>query len=129
MFANSQIFEAARTLRPNLQSVLNNAELVRQVDRQLAQLLTQTDLEDDTKADRIQEVLEAHPATQVWLKNFLSQPPTEKGGYSPLPGNPTLQPATKYICPIANDYTWYREDGSVVPLCPTHLESLVPAQS
>jgi hypothetical protein len=125
MFSNAQIFEAARTLRPLLSEVVSDVKLVPQIDIQLAQLLTQPDLEEDTRADLILEVLENNTETRTWLQHFLDP----QRSFNPLPGNPALQSATKYVCPIANDYTWYREDTSPIPVCPTHLVPLVPAQS
>ena len=130
MFSNAQIFEAARTLRPCLPQVVSDVGLVPQLDLQLAQLLTQTDLDEDTKADRILEILERDPATRTWLQHFLDpQLLDPQRSYNPLPGYSRPPLATKYVCPIANDYTWYREATSPIPVCPTHLVQLVPTRS
>jgi hypothetical protein len=128
MFSNDHVFEATRHLRPHLSAIVDDAALAAQTDQQLAQLLTQTDLEEDQKADRIIELLNQNPATQTWLERWLNASDLKNiKGYQPLPGDPPLLSATQYICPIANDYTWYREGNQSVPLCPTHLVPLVPA--
>jgi rubrerythrin len=49
-------------------------------------------------------------------------------GYSDLPGDPALQPATHYVCPRCG-YPWYREDNDPIPQCPHDFIPLVPAQS
>jgi hypothetical protein len=126
MFTNAQIFEASRTLRPDLAKVLGDIALAQQVDLQLAELLNQTELEEDAKADGIIDILNGHPEIKSWLGGYLDK---VRGSFDHLPGGPALMKATKYVCPIANDYTWYGEVGSDIRDCPTHLVSLVPAQS
>jgi hypothetical protein len=128
MFTNAQIFEASRTLRSDLAEVLDDIQLAQQVDIQLAELLNQTELEENAKADGITDILDGHPKTKDWLDGYLNSTQT-RGFYDPLAGDPALLKATKYVCPIANDYTWYGEVGSDIRDCPTHLVSLVPAQS
>jgi hypothetical protein len=127
-FDNEQIFEAARTLRPQLLNKLGKIELVQKIDSEIAQLLNQADLEEDTKADLIRRLLEQRPVTESWLEESTSKFPISERQYDSLPGNAALQPTIKYICPIANDYTRYLEDGNAIPRCPTHLEVLVPAK-
>lgn len=127
MFTNDQVLEAARSLRPILSRLLD-AEVAQQVDQQLAALLNHPDLDEASQADGIQEILDSYPATKTWLDDFLSDNSAIPKNYSGLPGDPTLTPATKYVCPIGNDYTWYQEDNRPIPLCPTHLVSLVSAQ-
>ncbi len=124
MFTNDQVLAASRTIRPLLPKLI--PALADQIDCQLAQLLNQPDLDEDTHIDRLLEVLDAHPETKSWLDQFLQSLATERG-YSGLPGNPSHADATPYICPIGNDYTWYREANEEVPLCPTHLVPLNPA--
>ena len=126
LFTNAQVLEAARTLRPVLPQLLD-AEAAEAVDRQLAQWLNQTDLDENTQVDRLLEILESHTQTQTWWNNFLENNTAIQKSYSGLAGDPSLQSATKYVCPH-NDYTWYREDNSPIPLCPTHLIDLIPAQ-
>jgi len=127
LFTNAQALEAARTLRSVLSQLLD-AESAEAIDRQLAQLLNQTDLDENTQVDRILKILDNRTETQTWWDNFRQNNTSIQKSYSGLAGDPTLQPVTKYVCPIANDYTWYREDNSAIPLCPTHLVRLVPAQ-
>jgi hypothetical protein len=124
MFTNDQILAASRAIRPLLPKLI--PALANQIDRQLAQLLNQSDLDEDTQVDCLLEVLDTHPETKSWLDEFLQIPATERG-YSGLPGNPPLAAATPYICPIGNDFTWYREANEEIPLCPSHLVPLVRA--
>lgn len=124
MFTNDQALAASRAIRPLLPKLI--PALAEQIDQQLAQLLNQTDLDETTQVDRLLDVLDAQPETKSWLDQFLEIPATERG-YSGLPGDPALATATAYICPIGNDYTWYREANEDIPLCPTHLVPLVPA--
>jgi len=124
MFTNDQLLAASRAIRPLLPKLI--PALADQIDRQLAQLLNQPDLDEDTQVDHLLEVLDAHPETKSWLDQFLQIPATERG-YSGLPGDLAPTAAPPYICPIGNDYTWYREANEEIPLCPTHLVPLVPA--
>ena len=126
LFTNAQVLEAARTIRPNLAPLLDD-EAAEAVDRQLAQWLNQTDLDENTQVDRLLEILGTHSKTQTWWNDFLKNNTATQKSYSGLAGDPSLQSATKYVCPHS-DYTWYREDNSPIPLCPTHLIDLVPAQ-
>lgn len=124
MFTNDQVLAASRAIRPLLPNLI--PALADQIDRQLSQLLNQTDLDETTQVDRLLDLLDAHPETKSWLDQFLQIPATERG-YSGLPGDPPLAAATPYICPIGNDYTWYREANEEIPLCRNHLVPLVPA--
>jgi hypothetical protein len=128
MFTNSQILEAARTLRPLLSQELD-AETAQQLDQQLAQFLNKSDLDEDIQVDRLYDLLESHPKIKTWLADFLENATAIQKNYGGLAGDPTLQPAIKHVCPIGNDYTWYQENSEPIPLCPTHLVSLAPAQS
>lgn len=92
----------------------------------LAQLLNQPDLDETTKVDCLLEVLDAHPETKSWLDQLLEIPATKRG-FSGLPGDPAPATATCYVCPLGNDYTWYREANEEIPLCQTHLVRLVPS--
>jgi hypothetical protein len=128
LFTNSQILEAARTLRPLLPQELDTTT-AQQLDQQLAQLLNQTDLDENTQVDRLYEILESHPKIKSWLDDFLKNLTSTQKTYNRLSPDPGLQAATKYVCPSGNDYTWFREENEPIPLCKTHLVSLVPAQS
>jgi len=86
----------------------------------------QSTTDDKTTAKVIRDLLQSYPATQAWLTEFLKTEPTQRS-FQSLPGKPLLKSATKYICPIGNDYTWYREANEEIPLCPDHLVPLVPA--
>lgn len=123
MFNNAQVLEAARIVRPILSEKLD-ATSAQEIDLKLSQLLNQSNLEEDTKTDRLLEVLDSQPQTKSWLDKFLQSDQTEKS-YSPPAGDPELVSTTKYICPIGNDYTLYLENHREIPLCPTHLVRLV----
>lgn len=128
LFNNAQVLEAARILRPLLSQKLK-PNIAQEIDNQLAQLLNQTDLEENTKADRILEVLDSLSETKILLDDYLQFAQSQRSkSYYPLPGEPALQNATKYVCPIGNDYTRYLENDRDIPLCPTHLVKLVPVQ-
>ena len=126
LYTNAQVLEAARTLRPNLTQLLGS-EAAQAVDFQLAQRLNQTDLDENTQVDHLLEILTSHTETQTWWYDFLENNTAIQKSYSGLAGDPALQSTTKYVCPH-HDYTWYREDNSPIPLCPTHLIDLIPAQ-
>ena len=126
MFSNAQVLEASRTLRSILPKLLDT-DAAQSVDRQLAQWLNQTDIDEKTQSDRLREILKSHIETKAWWDEFLKNDTAIQKSYSGLAGDPALQAATKYVCPH-NDYTWYREDGTPIPLCPTHLISLIPVQ-
>ena len=115
--------EAARIIRPILSQKLDTT-LAQEIDLQLSQLLNETDLEENTKTDRILDVFDSQAETKAWLDNFLQSDQSEKG-YSPLAGDPELVSTTKYICPVGNDYTLYLENRRDIPLCPTHLVKLI----
>ena len=131
MYDPVDILEAARTIRPLLPDFPEfTARTVWVIDQQLSAYLNQPEADERTTARPILDLLQSYPATQTWLVNFLFTEPNEKGSaYQPLPGRPSLQRAAKYICPIGNDYTWYQTSDDDIPVCPTHLVSLVPADS
>ena len=126
MFTNDQALEACRALRPLLPQLV--PDLADQIDPQLAQLLNQPDLEDNSRVDRLVAVVDAYPETKRWFDQFLDHL-TPKGGFAGLAGDPAFSSAPAYLCPVGNDYTWYREGNEDVPLCPTHLVSLVRPQT
>jgi hypothetical protein len=126
LYTNTQVLEAARTIRPILTQLLES-EAAQAIDFQLAQRLNQTDLDKNNQVDYLLEILASHTETQAWWHDFLENNTAIQKAYSGLAGNPALQSATKYVCPH-NDYTWYREDSGPIPLCPTHLIALIPAQ-
>ena len=131
MFTNAQVLEAARCIRSRLRQAQESEisqESAQTIEQQLALLLNQPDLDENSCCDRLLDVLESNPKTQAWLEDFLNNGAVQRS-YSGLAGDPALQPATKYVCPIANDYTQYREGLEAIELCPTHLVPLVLAQS
>ena len=124
------ILTAARDIRPHLATLLD-PETAQQVDQQLQTLLAQAESGQPVEIP-ITEVLRHLEPTQQWIRRYLKGENPDQitrsiSGYSGLAGDPSLQSATKYVCPHS-DYTWYREDNSPIPLCPTHLIDLIPAQ-
>lgn len=124
----ADILEAARQIRPHLTQLLD-ADLAQVCDRQLATLLNQSDLADQAKAEQLIAVVDSYPSPKTWLDQFLNQPIQKGVLFQGLPGDPAPQSALLYVCPIGDDYSIYLEDTRDVPLCPTHLVPLVPAQS
>jgi hypothetical protein len=128
MMSIAELLEAARTIRPLLLTLRDlDAETAQQVDQQLAELLNQSAVSDKVTAQQIRTLLQAHASTQKWLADFSNAVSEQKS--SSLPGDPTLQSAIKYVCPVGNDYTIYQEANEDIPLCPTHLVPLVSVQS
>jgi len=121
----SDFFDAARTIRPLLPTLVDT-ETAQQIDQQLAFTLNQSTTDDRATAKAIRDILQSYPSTQVWLTDFIKTDPTQRSFQSSL-GDPYLPPATKYVCPIGNDYTQYREANEEIRLCKTHLVPLVPA--
>jgi len=121
----TDFLDAARTIRPLLPTLVDT-EIAQQIDQQLATALNQSTTDDRTIAKAIRDILQSYPATQAWLTDFLKTEPTQRS-FQSLRGDPALPPATKYVCPIGNDYTQYREANEEIRLCKTHLVPLVPA--
>ena len=121
----TDFLDAARTIRPLLPTLVDT-ESAQQIDQQLATTLNQSTTDDRTIAKAIRDILQSYPATQAWLTEFLKTEPTQRS-FQSLPGILDPQSATQYVCPIGNDYTWYREANEEIPLCPTHLVPLVRA--
>ena len=130
MTPSNTILTAAHDIRPHL-TILLDPETAQKVDQQLQTLLTQAESGQSVEIP-ITEVLRSLEPTQEWMRRYFKGENPEQitrsiSGYSGLAGDPALQSATKYVCPH-NDYTWYREDSSPIPLCPNHHIALIPAQ-
>lgn len=121
----TDFLDAARTIRPLLPTLVD-PEIAEQIDQHLAATLNQSATHDKSTAKAIRDILQSYPATQAWLTEFLKTEPTQRS-FQSLLGDPDLPPATKYVCPIGNDYTQYREANEEIRLCKTHLVPLVPA--
>jgi hypothetical protein len=121
----TDFLDAARTIRPLLPTLVD-PEIAQLIDQQLAATLNQSTTDGRTSAKAIRDILQGYPATQAWLTKFLKTEPTQRS-FQSLQGDPALPPATKYVCPIGNDYTQYREANEEICLCKTHLVPLVPA--
>ena len=123
MFKPENVLEGARSIRPYLAELLGmNAE---QVDQQLADLLARAETGQEVDK-QILELLKSDEETYYWIAEFLSEPPESKG-FQQLPGQGRTQQTQKYICPIGNDYTYYRRSGESIKICPTHNVALIPA--
>ena len=127
---DSEIFEAARSIRPYLHILIPDEVVAGLVDRELAQHLIQAQ-GGKPNANVILGILRGHEATRQWVAEFLEQrqPPEVTRAFSFQPPMGDLVPvaAGKYVCPLG-DYTWYRPAaGTPVPPCPTHAVKLVAA--
>lgn len=115
------VLECARSIRPELEELpVLEAE---RVDRQLADLLAQANTGQQVDA-QILNLLKQDEETYYWMAEFLSEPP-ESRGFQRLPGGGAVGQAHKYVCPLGNDYTWYRRGGEPIRTCPTHHVELV----
>ena len=129
---DSEIFEAARSIRPYLHILIPD-ESAGLMDRELSQHLNQAQ-SGKPNANVILGILCSHEATRQWVSEFLEQhqPPevTRAFNFQPIMGDPFNRgpvAAGRYICPLG-DYTWYRLGaGTPVPQCPTHGAALVAA--
>jgi hypothetical protein len=86
----------------------------------------------------LQALLASHEGTAAYLDAVLEdapgfRPPQLQLGplradYSGLPGESLPVEADRYVCPVLNDYVWYRPSvGVPVPECPTHRVPLSAA--
>lgn len=127
MYKSADILEAARSIRPYLSELLQAAQ-AEVIDLQLADLLAQANTRQPID-NLILELLAAQDPTREWLSRFLQdkQQPEHLRTFSPLPGQPPIVNAAKFVCP-QGDYTWYRPRiGIEPPLCHTHHLPLIPA--
>ncbi len=123
-----QIIAAAQAILPEL-PVLLSPESAAEYDRQIRTLLAQID-ENQAQPTQLSALLRQSDTTRQWIQRFLqgeAQADITRS-FLGLPGDSSPQPAVKYGCPRCA-HTWYREDTSAIPLCPTHLVPLMPAQS
>ncbi|NJR70009.1 MAG: hypothetical protein HC771_16200 [Synechococcales cyanobacterium CRU_2_2] len=134
MSQTEKLIAAAQAIRPYLSDLLPSEEAA-ECDRQIATLLTQIE-SGQAQPTQLTALLTQAKSTREWLRCFIKGESPEEitrsiSGYSGLAGDPTLQPAIKYVCPQADGCTepWYREGNEPIPLCETHLVPLVPAQS
>lgn len=122
------VTEAARSVRPYLAELVGPAAA--EIDGRLATLLAAAAAGADVEAD-LQELLESHEGTAVYLEAVLDDPPgfrppqvqisPARADYSGLPGESLPVAADRYVCPVLADYVWYRPSvGVPVPACPTH---------
>jgi hypothetical protein len=127
MYDSADILDAARSIRPYL-SELSGITDAEAIDQQLAELLAQANAEQSVD-NQILELLAKQDATREWALQFLKdkQQPEALRSFSPLPGQPSIVSAAKFVCP-QGDFTWYRPRvGVEPPLCPTHNLPLDPA--
>ena len=131
--ANDEVvLEAARSIRPYLSELAGPD--AGDLDRQLSGLLGEAAAGRDGIDGRVLEIL-AHPTTDAWTASFMSKGmPPEVASFVErsfgLPGYPEPAAAPRFVCPVNNDYSWYRMNvGTAIPRCPTHKIVLVPAEA
>jgi hypothetical protein len=126
MFNNSDLFEAARKLRPQLTTVFKNDPATAAKFDQALNTLLNSPVQSADIADSIQELFESHSATEAWFAEFLSSGergiPAILGDMSPVPASQT------FICPTPDcPETWTQpSSGYRIPNCPTHNIPLIP---
>jgi hypothetical protein len=129
-------FEAARAIRPYLADLAGSAEAAATLDRLLAEELRDTS-DRPAGARRLRVLLRRNEDTAWFLDRVLAdapyyRPPYQQpayqtrgtrgilgGGFPGVLGNPMPAAATRYNCPVCEDYVWYRPDvGTPVIRCP-----------
>jgi hypothetical protein len=127
MYDSDDILDAARSIRPYLSELpgITDAEAI---DQQLAELLAQ-DGSERSPDNEILALLASQEVMREWTLRFLQdkQQPEHLRNFSPLPGQPSIVSAAKFVCPMG-DYVWYRPRvGVEPPRCPTHHVELESA--
>ena len=118
MFTNEQVLAASRAIRPLLPKLI--PALADQIDLQLAQLLNQPDLDEDTQVDRLVKVFDAHPESKSWLDQFLSSLlPSEDT--TDFPAIPHLLPPSPTFAPSATTTPGIKRSTKKFPSAPPIL--------
>lgn len=127
MYQSTDLLEAAKSIRPFLSQLLDHS--AQEVDSQLATLIARNHAGESVD-DAITNLLVAHAKTRHWMKEFLQKSSTRNAqSFESLPGLPSEISAPKYICPVGDDFIWYRLDVSdSIPYCPTHQVQLTLAE-
>lgn len=110
---SNSLIDAARAIRPELETILGDRDAAQALNRQLANLLDVPD--PKTNLAQIRQLLRTDDRVRQWIQKAIAG--NTKSLYAGLPGDPTLLPAKNYRCPEPDcDFTCSRRDR----LCPTH---------
>lgn len=130
------VLEAGRAIRPFLGELIAEPEQAAALDRDLAAALVLA-AGDPSAVTAILGLLTACQPAAEWLIDFaesglppaLASEPAVRGGvFLMLPGAGEVPRARRFVCPLNNDYTWYRRTAAQpIAFCPTDKIRLVPA--
>lgn len=122
------VWAAARAIRVYLPDLIGAIE-AQQMDTALAGILN-ADPADPDATQQLRVLLESTEATAAFLDGVLADRPQYRPlrvrvggvrGYTGPPGNPDPAFPDRYICPVNNDFVWYRNPpNATIPPCPSH---------
>ena len=121
------IVNIIQSLRPQLTELIGDQ--APDVDRQLADLLTQIETEPDAQ-DRIVTLLRSYQPVMDWVdQNFQEHLPkgVTRSTFDLLAGDPSSVHATRYICPECGS-SWFRRHVSQAPEPCTDHDQPVPRE-
>jgi hypothetical protein len=125
----NMILETARAIRAYLPELRANDSA--EVDATIAALLIRSSRGEDVTT-AVLGVLRADENTWQWFIEFAPKglPADVAGlaerGFAPAPGGGEPVSIPRFVCPVGNDYLWYRRAvGQQPPVCPTHGVPLV----
>ncbi len=129
MYSKEQILQAARAVRPYLETLLS-APRAKELDDRLAEVLAQAHAGEDVEVDLI-KVMSDSVELNRWTTEFLHEEMPgvtfRTGGIGETPVQPIG--VTRYACPEGDDYDWFRLSvADTVPRCPSHDVELVPVE-
>jgi hypothetical protein len=127
-YTTEKLIEAAKSIRPFLERLVGSEAAA--LDTKLAILIARYKT-GEAVDDAVTELLIQHDNTREWVRQFFEQDTTQglTRSYEPLPGIISSTTPPKYVCPVGDDYIWYRYDVSEpVKRCPTHDVTLTLVQ-
>ncbi len=128
MYTPQEILDAARTIRPELPTLI--AADAQTVDAQIADLLRRADAGEPVH-NAILQLLAQHEQTRQWMDAYLAVDNQAKRlrvmrTYRQPGGDPDPIDAERYVCPVACDTVWWKQfAGEEIPDCETHKIRLV----
>lgn len=128
MSKSNKIIDAARAIRPELETIFGDRDTAQKIDRKLNDLLNVPDPTLNLK--QIKQLLNSNQKTKEWVKQKLSSS-TKSLGYQGLPGMPSTRLQTqKYRCSEKGcDFVWSRRNlAQAIPKCPHHNVTLIAVE-